>query len=634
MIPIRIAILLLLATSATAATLRPSSPRQYHELTINFEGPSTNERATPNPFRDFRLDVVFTHMASHANTVVVPGFYAADGHAADTAATSGNTWAVRFTPSHTGTWRYAASFHTGPLIAVAAPACVATVGTSTAFHGETATFHVLGTEAQLPDLRARGHLRYVARRYLRFEDGAYFMKTGTNSPENLLSFVDFDGNGSRLAFASHVRDWRRGDPTWGPRHRGKGLVGALNYLARAGVNSVFAMLMTVRGDSAGQVHPWVSQEERTVYDVSKLEQWNLVFGHAQTQGLCLNLVLAETENEALFETDENRSTTTGFAESRKLFYREMVARFAHHLCLTFTLAEENGWSETARHGGGFAWGAGNTHAQRGLFTTHIRELDAYAKPMLIHTYPEMKEVVYAPMLGAAAGMYVEGASLQVSKKHQTYQQTAEWMRRSTWAGKPWVVTTDEIGADQPGMHAGIPPNSERRKDWKYRGLLCWANALAGGAGVEVFSAPLDLSLQDFRQFALTWAEFSRVPTFFQRFHIPFWDMWTLTQSTTMQQLRWTDGVQYTFGIDGLMYVIYQSAEVETLLNLTSFPHEFHVHWFAVRAFASLDLSNGTIPSVTGGGVVNIGRPPSNWNSDWVALVEKKGYSNRTVKAIE
>jgi hypothetical protein len=51
-------------------------------------------------------------------------------------------------------------------------------------------------------------------------------------------------------YEPHVRDWRSGDPTW-KEGKGKGLIGALHYL----------------------------------YDVSKLDQWQIVFDHAQRHGL-------------------------------------------------------------------------------------------------------------------------------------------------------------------------------------------------------------------------------------------------------------------------------------------------------------------------------------------------------------
>ena len=39
-------------------------------------------------------------------------------------------------------------------------------------------------------------------------------------------------------YQPHVEDWRPGDPTW-EGGKGKGIIGALNYLASKGMNSVY-----------------------------------------------------------------------------------------------------------------------------------------------------------------------------------------------------------------------------------------------------------------------------------------------------------------------------------------------------------------------------------------------------------
>ncbi len=54
------------------------------------------------------------------------------------------------------------------------------------------------------------------------------MKLGTDSPETLLAYADFDGTVARKAqvplhtYAPHSGDWKAGDPTWkdgeGQRH--------------------------------------------------------------------------------------------------------------------------------------------------------------------------------------------------------------------------------------------------------------------------------------------------------------------------------------------------------------------------------------------------------------------------------
>jgi hypothetical protein len=53
----------------------------WHAVTLTFTGPATAEDAAPNPFRDYRLSVRFTHAAGGAS-FTVPGYFAASGDAA------------------------------------------------------------------------------------------------------------------------------------------------------------------------------------------------------------------------------------------------------------------------------------------------------------------------------------------------------------------------------------------------------------------------------------------------------------------------------------------------------------------------------------------------------------------------
>ena len=87
---------------------------QWHPITLSFEGPASGEGATPNPFTDFRLDVTFTCGGAQ---YTVPGFYAADGNAAESDAKRGNVWRAYFLPDREGAWAYRASFRAGPGVA-------------------------------------------------------------------------------------------------------------------------------------------------------------------------------------------------------------------------------------------------------------------------------------------------------------------------------------------------------------------------------------------------------------------------------------------------------------------------------------------------------------------------------------
>ena len=99
--------------------------------------------------------------------------------------------------------------------------------------------------------------------------------------------------------------------------------------------------MNVEGDGQ-DVFPWVSHDDPYVFDVSKLAQWQRVFEHFNSRGVLIDMLLTETENESWFEAMDGVEVGKDFSNARKLYYREMVARFGHLNGLVFNLGEENG----------------------------------------------------------------------------------------------------------------------------------------------------------------------------------------------------------------------------------------------------------------------------------------------------
>ena len=84
----------------------PARLRLWHKVTLTFDGPQADETASaPNPFMDYRMSVTFAH-ESGTPTHTVPGYFAGDGNAANTSATSGNKWRAHLAPDKTGRWNY------------------------------------------------------------------------------------------------------------------------------------------------------------------------------------------------------------------------------------------------------------------------------------------------------------------------------------------------------------------------------------------------------------------------------------------------------------------------------------------------------------------------------------------------
>ena len=150
----------LLATTAAftlAATLQAAptvsgETKQWHKVTLTFDGPESSESATPNPFTDYRLDVAFS---CEGESIVVPGYFAADGDAANTSADAGNKWRVHFSPNVRGKWKWQASFKKGTDVAMADDSS----GTESGgyFDGETGSFTITASDKQAPRYASARH---------------------------------------------------------------------------------------------------------------------------------------------------------------------------------------------------------------------------------------------------------------------------------------------------------------------------------------------------------------------------------------------------------------------------------------------------------------------------------------------
>ena len=434
----------------------------WHAVTITFDGPATDEGAAPNPFTDYRLTVTFTR---GPRRLAVAGYYAAAGRAGQSGAAKGRKWRVHFVPDAPGTWRYAASFRAGAGVAIDSDP---KAGKPAAFDGASGELAIGPTDKTGRDFRAKGLLRYVGKHYLRFAgSGEYFLKGGADSPENLLAYADFDGTsdtgggkrrgeargGHLHKYAPHAADWRPGDPQW-RGGKGKGLIGALNYLASKGMNSVYFIPYNLDGGDGKDTWPWTSPAERLRFDCSKLDQWEIVFSHMDSLGIMLHVVTQETENDQGLDGGE-------LGPQRKLYYRELIARFAHHLAIAWNLGEENT----------------NTDAQRKAFAAYIRRLDPYDHPIVVHTYPGQYDKVYRPLLGYGN---FEGPSLQMGNMRGTHAETIKWVVRSARAKRRWVVCLDEIGP----AHIGVKPDKDDPNHDDVRRYALWGNLMAGGAGCE------------------------------------------------------------------------------------------------------------------------------------------------------
>jgi hypothetical protein len=595
--------------------------RQWHKVTLCLAGPFAAELDNaPNPFTDYRMTVRFTHESGQPS-YDVPGYFAADGHAAESSADRGNRWCAHLSPDKAGRWTYAVSFVKGPRVALDAKAQGEPFKP---FDGPQGGFEIQGTDKTGRDFRAHGRLQYVGKHHLRFAgSGEYFLKVGADAPETLLAYADFDSTWSRKKngapprpgeaapaglhhYEPHIRDWKPGDPVW-KGGKGKGLIGALNYLAGKGCRSFSFLPYNVGGDG-DNVWPFAAFDDKFHYDCSKLDQWDIVFDHGTKLGLYLHFKLQETEID-----DKVPSSLDGgdLGPERKLYCRELIARFGHALALNWNIGEENS----------------QTPDQQRAMAQYIRDVDPYDHHIVIHTFPNQQEKVYRPLLGEQS--VFTGASLQNdwSKVHQC---TLRWVTESAKAGKPWVVANDEQGPAGSGVpcdpgYAGYQGKDNKGKAIQtiddIRKLTLWGNLMAGGAGVEYYFGyqipQNDLACEDFRSRDKSW-DYGRIAIeFFRDLKIPFWEM---TNADALIGNQKSDNSRFALAKAGDTYLVYLPNGGNVELDLTGAAGTFGVQWFNPRIAGP--LISGPVRQVSGGANVSLGSPPSDPEQDWLAVVRR------------
>lgn len=604
----------------TAASFLACSPKQkaeiqgeqkkWHRITLLFDGPESSELAEDNPFLNYRLDVTFKH---DQKTYTVPGFYAADGNAAETSAESGNKWMVRFTPDEVGEWTYKVTFKQGDEVAIAEDASAAE---SAGFmDGLSGKFKVDESDKQGMDNRAQGRLNYVNKYYLQYEESErYFIKVGVDAPENLFAYEDFDATTNvfdlQKSWGPHARDFDESAASflW-KGDKGKNLLGAINYLASEDLNVFSFLTFNVDGDDRN-VFPyllksseaeymeyanvkknreaWVTHFHSTRFDVSKLEQWERILEYAEQKGMFLHFKTHETETDHLMDDGV-------FGTEGKLYYRELIARFGHHLALNWNLGEENN----------------QPLEEVKKVARYVQQLDPYQHHLVIHTFPN-KDDRYAGLIGDQSPL--TGASLQLrhAEFYDVHPRVLKWRTKSDSTGKAWALAVDEPGK----ANIALLPDDEDPAHDLARSNALWGTLMASGFGVEWYfgydSPNSDLTCQDFRSRDLFWDQNRHARTFFEE-QLPYWEMQPADQLTQ-------DTSSYCLAkIDEIYAVYVRPGGKKTSLDFGQTTKNFSIYWYDPRNGGP--LKEGSISSISGSGIQSLGNPPEKQTEDWVVLVK-------------
>ena len=585
--------------------------KQWHRITLNFEGPETSEMATFNPFLNYRLDVTFNR---NGKQYVVPGFYAADGNAAESGSTSGNVWQVRFTPDAIGGWTYSVSFKKGENCAVGYD--ISEASRAGYMDGHTGHFSISGTDKSDNDNRAKGRLQYVGESYLKFaESQNYFIKLGVDAPENLLAYSDFDVSTNVLGFRKnwqpHAKDFNEdAEPYLWQGNKGKNLLGAIHYLASEDLNVFSFLTFNVDGDDRNifphllkvpvdtyeayasdkkNTDAWETMFYKTRFDVSKLDQWERIFEYAEIKGMFLHFKTHETETDHLMDKGV-------FGTEGKLYYRELIARFGHHLSMNWNLGEEN-----------------NQPIVEVLkAANYVSKLDAYQSHLVIHTFPN-KDDRYAELIGDRSPL--TGASLQLSHPEFTdvHSRVLKWREKSNATGKKWALAVDEPGK----ANIALLPDDEDLEHNFARSRALWGTLMAGGYGVEWYfgyaSPHSDLTCQDFRSRDLFWDQNRYALQFFND-HIPFWEM------VPRDDLIFSEGTAYCLAKKGEVYAVYAESNADKVkLDLGDTGKTFNIKWYDPRNGGG--LLEGSLSVIKADGIIDLGAPPYAIEKDWVILLK-------------
>ncbi len=596
----------LFAINASAESRVGGELVKWHPVNIDVTGPMAAEAdSLPNPFLDIRLDITLT--SPSGEQIIVPGFFAGNG----TGNGEGNVWRARFAANESGEWTYQVAFYQGANAAVVDnPAALTTLPS----HGDNGTFNIAARDAEAPGFLSKGRLEYVGEHYLKFADGPYFIKSGIDSPENFFGYNGFDNTidqpGGKAKngltnnlhdYAPHIINYQAGDPNFTSEDTGvdgKGIIGAINYLNTQGINSVYFLPMNLGGDGR-DTYPFISPSgtanDNVHYDVSKLHQWDIVLNHMQRKGMVAQLVLNEQE-----ELNTNWLDDGELGPQRKLFYRELIARFSYLNGVKWNLSEES------RHGT-------ENHI---AFARYIRKLDWAEHPIGVHSFKDIPHRTYTDLLGLSE---FDITSIQFSSE-KSNEFTESWRSQSAEAGWPWVIDMDEIG---PGNIGLTPDNTdEMRKSVLYPVYFSGGNIEWYFGGGHLLPLGGDTSVEDFRTREAMY-RFTRIGREFMEAHLPFWQMEpnddALSGKLTNDQV---------FSKAGDVYAVYlENGEAGRELAVNA--GTYVVNWYDPRNGGAV----GTEREVEGS-MITLGEAPNEIAEDWIVLVRAMEFELPVVEVTE
>jgi hypothetical protein len=505
--------------------------RRWHKVEISFPGPIGSTDGQPNPF-DIQMQVTFS---GPGGTHVVPAFYDGDGQGGN----DGNVWSVRFSPPGDGAWSFISS----------AP--------EPSLAGFNGTFAVTAPLSTAPQLLRHGPLRYAGGPYLRHAGGPFWIKSGMDDPENIL--------GDAIGGWNAKKD-------------------VIDFISERGVNSVYMVMNNVDGDR-NDTWPWLGDSAGEVksgagdqrFDVGRLAEWEDFFSYCESRDVVLHLVL--DDDEVWTDYDHER------------YYREMVARFAHHPGLIWNISEEadENYSDS----------------QQRQLAARLRGLDPYDHPITVHRWVQTNNELWpfidepdagfdlaSIQAGLGGGQFSSSPILDLNtivRRHRDFSEDA---------GRPLPVMIDEF----PGINV---VNTTARFDLRRK--VIWP-VLLGGGNLELHYRDAWSGTGSLTPYSLgpMWEDLGQARGLLEL--LPF-----ETMRSSNSLLSASSSNRYCLASPGVAYAIYLSSGGNGQLDLRGVSGSYQVVWYDVRSGQTAD---GLV--LKGGAWNSLGTPP--FTSDVAAAV--------------
>lgn len=549
--PIGLACLLVLVTQLAAVDHGDLGTfAKWQKVEIVFDGPDSSATATPNPFA-IQLDVTFTR--PDASTVTIPGFYNGDNQGGS----SGDKWLVRFAADATGEWQFSTSSPEASL------------------DGHVGNFTVSAVPGDAEGFYRWGRLEYTGTaangiRYLRFRDGPWWIKSGTDSPEMYLSVA-----------SSHYYNTNE------LRKQG------VDYLKSQGINSMYLMIGNIGGDAPGLIWPWLGSTLSEVaqnagsdsdpgnealddpavrFNISRLAEFLDFFEHMQGQGVVIYLI----------GQDDDSSSDYNHAR----YYREFIARFGWMPGIMFNDKEESGFIPRA---------------------VQFSEMDPYGIPTASHNYnrPESERVL----------TYIDEEHLDM-----TSIQSAPNDDSSKKAGGGLLhnrTTIDFINACKSRGKRVLMVSFDEPRGGSVDRQQWWAAYLGGAGGYEEIITGIGANGGTFEDHHSIWVQLGGARAFMEAF-----DFWEMNPRNDLI----TSGNAFCLATPGDEYAVYLIDGADFTIDLVS-GNDYEISWWnPLNGYGGAFQDTG---SIIGGGQVTL-QPPAGGpeQGDWgVRIVKTGGEAN-------